>query len=207
MKNYDYIATIDCESEFVRSFEPGEVMNDIWESQSFLTANKSSAKAQEITRRCAELIGLDAENSRVRQETESYLYYWWFNEIPVYRTDTLSGFFSWLDENSRRESIFGNWCCFDYLVYVMWLIECRGCGLRKIDVTSSFGITEGLYSLRGYEGFERKHNIHWTSRARVSDGDKNIVMRFHLDRIRNHRSILRKIKSAVRKILGLWRKN
>ena len=198
LKNdYDYIAAVDCECLFIRSFEPGKIMREIWETQSFLTANKST-HAQTISRHCAELAGLDS--SRVRQETEDYLYYWWFNEIPVYRTDTLGGFFSWLGGGSRREAVFSNWCCFDYLRYVMWLIECGGFKLRKIDIEASYGITESLYR-DDRPGIENQCGLHWTSRRNITLQDSKIVMRFHLDRLKNHSSLFRRLKNAAKYIL------
>ena len=205
MNRYDYIAAIDCECEFLRSFEPGKVLREIWESRSFLTANKSDASARKINKDCAELLGLGNGGSRIRQQTEDYLYYWWFNEIPVYRTETLGEFFSWLDEGTRREAVFSNWCCFDYIVYVMWLIECKGFSLRRLDIASPFGITEGLYSSRGLSGFENTNNIHWTSRGKISPEDRNVVMRFHLDRWKNHSSWFGRFKRAVKYVLRLRR--
>ena len=220
MRKYDYIATIDCESEFIRSFDPGKLMHDIWESESFLTANKCSAERPKFfARTSSTLLGLNGENSRVRQETEDYLYCWWFSEIPTYRTDTLSDFFSWLNENSRREAIFKNWECFDYLVYVMWLIEYRNFKLKKLDIIFPGNINESMWHCNEheYEGFVRSHGLHWTSREKVEPEDNNVVMKFHLDRLEDYRSpfwevkyMYRKFKRAVKyvlRLLGLWRKN
>lgn len=217
MNDYDYIAAVDCECEFVRSFQPGELMNDIWESKSFLTANKTPFAINALTGKCASLLGLDGEDSRVRRETEEYRYYWWFNEIPVYRTDTLKDFFSWLNENSRRDAVFNNWCCFDYLVYVMWLIECRGFTLKRLGLYSQCGITEGLYKRKyAYRRLERDCGFHWTTREKVRPEDSKVVMKFHLDHLKDYRSFCEnssmyvRFKFALKDILislGLWRED
>ena len=213
MNDYDYIAAIDCECEFIRSFQPGELMNDIWESKSFLTANKTPNRTNSTSttmRDTAVLMGLDGE--QLRHETEDYQYLWWFNEIPVYRTDTLKDFFSWLNENSRRDAVFNNWCCFDYYIYVMWLIECKGFKLTKVDITFPGNLVESLCHCEKdkFKGFEREHNIHWTSRAKVRPEDSSVVMKCQLDHLREYNRPYRKFKRAVKYILislGLWRKD
>ena len=200
MKRYDYIATIDCECEFLRSFEPGKIMRDIWENKTFLTANKSQDFAQNITRDCAQLLGLDSK--RIRQETENYLYYWWFNEIPVYRTDTLGEFFSWLDKDGRRDAVFKNWCCFDYIVYVMWLIDSKNASLKKVDIEASCGLTEELFRRKNdLPNFERIYGLHWTSRKNPQLISSKVVMKFHLDRLKHHEAIFRKLKMAAKYVL------
>lgn len=178
---FDYIAAIDCECTFCRKFNPGEVMHEIWVSGSMLASNKSVRGAYDV-RVCGKALGFDKFENVVK-ETVNFSYTWWFNEIPVYNCSNLEEFFGWL-ESEYYQIVYNEWCCFDYLVYGMWLIAYKGHSLKKYNYKTDVGLIETLW--KPYFPHKRKIEIdfetHWTSNTKVNINNKNLCVQFHLDR-------------------------
>lgn len=182
MSQYDYISTIDCESVFTQEFEPGHLLDEIWQSESYLSAN-ICIKGVEILRKCVETLCIE-RGELLERETKNYRFYWWFNEIPVYRSDTLNDFFQWLENNGRIERIYNDWNCFDYLVYVLWILAFKEKHLHKHRFPAMYGIIEELWEpeIPFKHAIERKMHTHWTSRTKLRNKENNIYIQFHLDR-------------------------
>ena len=121
-------------------------------------------------------------NKVLRREFEGYKYNFWFNEIPVYKCDTLPGFFDWLD-TFDPEGYKNEWNCFEYYIYAAYLLLFEGKHLRKFpDIISNGGVMEYLFE----RPIEEQHKIldtigtHWSSNSEVTNS--KTCMLFHLDR-------------------------
>lgn len=179
MAEYDYLAAIDSESLFIRSVDYNTVFDEIWKNQSGLNSNIST-DGFHILHRCYEAIGL-LEDKTLKQEFENYKYNFWFNEIPVYKCDTLPDFFRWMS-NFPIEKWGNEWCCFEYYLYVAFLLKEKNFHLRRYKYYSFYGIMEDmtLFSRKKQLEIISKFQTHWTSNKEVlNDG---ICMLFHLDR-------------------------
>lgn len=180
-KKYDYIATIDCETKFYGHINIGELLGDIWNKGTYLNSNVSELGGRDV-KKCIQALNL--ENSELlKQETENYTYSWWFNDIPVYDSKTINEFFLWIDENSYKETIYYTWECFDYLVYVIWLILTQNKQLNKFGIKSRDIIVESLWKTEiiNKKKIEEMLGTHWTSRHTLHEGER-IQVEFHLDR-------------------------
>ena len=117
---YQYIATIDCECLFLKDADFLSVFEEIWNTQSFLNANATS-HGFKIMHHCYKTVGC-LYNPKLLRETRFYRYNVWFNEIPVYKAETLDGFWEWL-QGLNTEEILNDWYCFDYYLYVASLVS------------------------------------------------------------------------------------
>lgn len=194
MNKYDFIAAIDCECVFVRNFDVGKLMAEIWNSKSMLASNISNRGARDV-QLCCEALGLST-NEIVLSETNDFQYTWWFNEIPVYASENLREFFSWLNDE-RYKIIYNVWNCFDYLVYVLWLLTEKGYSLKKYKYKTTDGLIESLWKFEIFQKHRKEEElaVHWTSNININTLNTKICMQFHTDR---RYSLLRRILSIVK---------
>lgn len=184
MDQYEYIATIDCESVFISDIPVGKVLDRVWQERSFLASNISSQGAA-VVKKCAEAMGL-VDNEVLISETGNFKYTWWFNDIPVYRTKDIREFFEWIKNDKKIDIIYNEFCCFDYLVYVIWLLLYKdGFHLKKYKVRDYVSIIESLWRPEkiGKVRIEKQLGTHWTSRVDLkTEVNPKIYMQFHCDR-------------------------
>lgn len=195
-KKYDYIAAIDCECRFITRFHMGDVFDSIWKSGSMLTSNKSG-DGYFILKKCAETLGVAKEDLLVT-ETDTFTLNWWFNDIPVYKSEYLKGFFQWLSKMDL-DKILNTSECFDYHIFVIYLILKKGFRLKKHDIWSLGGVMEDLQEYYPFERdeIEKTLGTHWTSN--VGSKNEQIIMFFHLDRTPQGREqYLKALKHAKR---------
>ena len=131
-KDYDYIAAIDCDSLFLKTFDPYELFNEIWESKSCFYKTTALIKFRQMDFfMTAAACGLE-NNLILKKETNNFTDNIWFNDIPVYKSSDMKDFFIWLKttKTSNGKTVFqnveNNICCFDYFVYWYWLICYKG---------------------------------------------------------------------------------
>lgn len=211
---YDYIAAIDSETLFIRHINYEVVFDNMWKNVEMLKANKSP-NGYFIMRTCFKTLGI-YDNCKLLKETGNYLYNVWFNDIPLYKCDVLDEFFDWLDTlNSNYKN---EWNCFEYYIFMAFLIIKKGYHLSKYNIESLGGIMEYLYvfPIERQIFIVKTLNTHWTSSA--ESVDENIGIRFHLDRDVNDENYnsrsfyddikmfkLRRIRQIIKDMIG-WGK-
>ena len=203
MNDYEYIILTDCEAKFVRHFNAKDVAQEIWESKSVLSANKS-AKGFFIMRECYKTMGLYF-NKTLRKALENFKYNFWFNELQVYKCSLLPGFFSWLD-GLNKEAIFNTWSCFEYYVFYAYLFLEFDIPIKKNKYISLGGINEYLYwyKTKKQEKILKEMHLHWTTSFDVKS--ENICMLFHLDREKDYYKMLESTNSNIIKQAILLRR-
>lgn len=192
---FDYVATIDCECIFLKPQNTGDVLEDVWNTRSFLNCNYSLISGTHI-KKCAFALGLD-NNEILLRETRNFSVTWWFNEIPVYKCDNVDEFFEWLNNENRFEKSYYEWYCFDYYVYVMWLLTYKKMALTILPYKSVYGIIECLcnsFSLRKTK-IEKAFKTHWTSREGKLNNNSMLCLQFHRDR--SKKSLLDKVLYTI----------
>lgn len=179
-KQYDVMAAIDCECEFYGYFNIDEVLTDVWEKETFLACNKSFF-SKRVLRKSLDVIGL-REKQLLYELTDNCSFYWWFNDIPVYLSDTFEEFWNWL-LGKDSISIFNDWSSFDYLVYVYWLTTEKNFKLRQYNYFAVRGVIADLYycNMDKARAIEKEMGTHWTSRE-IEYNSHDIALRFHADR-------------------------
>ena len=188
MNLYDYIILADCESKFVRHFEAGPVAEEIWNSRNMLIANTSPVGFF-YQRKCYKQMGL-YYNKKLRKALGGFKYYFWFNEIQVYKCSHLPGFFDWL-ESFDKEKIFNTRECFEYFIFYAYLCLVLDMPIKKYHYfCMDCGINEILYSLgvKKQEKIFKDMQFHWTTTEKIQS--EKICMMFHLDRMQSYLSYL-----------------
>ena len=179
MGKYEYLSIIDSESLFYKKTDFYKLFKEIWNSKNCLVSNFSLDGFQIISK-CFKTLGI-YDNKKHKKAFSYYRYNFWFNEIPVYKCDTLPGFFDWLDTFDING--WGNeWLCFEYYIYAAYLILEYDFKLKKTQYSSMGGIMEYLYNYP--EEQQRKIidtlGTHWSSNAKITND--NTYLLFHLDR-------------------------
>jgi hypothetical protein len=100
---YDYIGVYDSEVAFVRNCDLDEIYKEIGERTS-IKANSTLDAGKQPLIITASKLGLD-KNETLLDHTENLSLYWWFNEIPVYKTSLFKEFLEWLKFQPNYEDI------------------------------------------------------------------------------------------------------
>lgn len=180
-KEYDYLATIDSESLFCKKTDFSRVFNEIWSKRSMLKAN-ATLQGFFVMRNCFRTLSLSVYNDRaLRKAFGYYRYNTWFNEIPVYKCSTIPSFFEWIN-HFDKEIWLNEVACFDYYLYVAYLVIIEGMSIEKIPIISNYGAVESSFERAGdsYKKVLFKFGSHWSSDVDVKT-DKT-VMFYQLDK-------------------------
>lgn len=182
MYDYDYLALVDSESIFIKKENFYELFEEIWDTGTFLNCN-ISPDGFFIQRDCFRTLSKKIYNNKIiRSEFDDFRYNLWFNEIPVYKCSTLPSFMKWLDSFDKNGWM-NKWNCFDYYMYVAYLVLYENKHLIKHpDIISNGGVMEYLFERPISEQVDiiNKLGTHWSSnKCAIND---NICMLFHLDR-------------------------
>lgn len=175
---YKYIATIDSEVRFIKTVDFDSLFEEMWNNNDMLKANKSP-NGFFIMRKCFKTLGL-YNNKILKKETSNYLYNIWFNDIPIYKCEMLRDFFRWL--SALNQSYKNEWMCFEYYIFMAFLIIEKGYHIRKFNIESLGGVMEYLYIFpkKKQQDIVRLLDTHWTSSEECIFEEASI--RFHLDR-------------------------
>lgn len=175
---YEYLIPVDSESRFIKKGNYRNLCREIWEKKTFLNANYSP-HACTIQRRCFMTMGM-YDNINLVRETRYFNYNIWFNEIPVYKCDLLDEFFTFLDSYNST-SWKNEWDCYDYYIFMAFLIMKKGYKLKRFNYEAIGGAVEYLpqFSEKMQREILERMGSHWSSSKIRS---KNTFMLFHLDR-------------------------
>lgn len=164
---YDYIAAIDDESIFIKHTSP--ILETIWNANP-LVANPSIL-GREIMEQHLKLLGID------NYPIDTNLY-WWFNQIPVYKSDNIKDFLNWLKCHNYSTDSMNQFNCvykgFDYIFYGIYLIMEHGYIPRIIQKEALHGLIES-----NINDHELLSQVNWSVQAIVP----STHILFHQDRL------------------------
>lgn len=135
-KCYEYIGVFDCEVEFIREFNSDLIYEDIFSSK--MLKSNTSDNGGNLIYECAKFMNLSNKDI-LKNETQNYNQYWWFNEIPVYESSSFIDFINWIKNNTNYNTILNEWACFDFLLYSIWLICFKDFTIKKMIPNKKFG--------------------------------------------------------------------
>jgi hypothetical protein len=194
-EGYSHIGIFDAEVIVVKPFNTNEIYPIIYNKKE-LKCNRSQEGGR-LTEANAKVIGLDDD---LREITDNYIQYWWFNEICVYENHDFTDFMHFISQNNKYESIVGPVTdpkylhdgnqldrpliehytkFFDYLVYGCYLLKYKQFQLNKLcqNNTYHYGTIEHNSSdvesgiFESYADHNKSHEKH-----------QNIKVIIHLDR-------------------------
>jgi hypothetical protein len=163
--NYDYIAIIDAECQFLKPVTNS--LEEIWDSNCFV-ANCSIDGAR-IMKELGEACGYKHNDNL----------YPWFNCIPIYKSNLLPDFFNWLD--ARKEVVstrFG----FDFLLFSLYCRYELNMPWKVLDGNAWHGLVENGDEWKKPENQHLLDQVVWSTYQKDIENRSNIKMLFHLDR-------------------------
>ena len=132
---YDYLATIDTESVFIRPCTTE--LKSIWDGNCFV-ANNTTHCGSQFVESCLKDLNTATDTVNYPYDTNLFC---WFNEIQVYPTELIMPFLNWLTKGIIHLA------SFDYLLFSIFMITKRGHKFRILDCSTPCAVIEGLAHL------------------------------------------------------------
>lgn len=146
---YEFIAAIDVDSLFLKGFNPFFTFFEIWNSKTCFFKNRCDSANSVFLKNASYFCGLE-NNFFLKKETDNFTLSCWFNDIPVYKSSTLDGFFNWIENTKTSndktiyENIRDNFTCYDYWIYWYYMICFKGLTSNFIEKSSLNSIIESI---------------------------------------------------------------
>lgn len=178
---YEYIGVFDSECEFVKCCDLDIIYEDI-ASSDYFKANKASIGG-DIIKKIADMLNL-TDNQKLVEQTKNYSLYWWFNEIPVYKSNYYLEFADWFYSLPNLDELEREYYSFDFLVYSIWLICFKDFKLKEYDVPVEFlcGAVEEFRVLSVVKDIvSETFNSYWDANFANHQNYENIKILMHID--------------------------
>lgn len=164
-RDYEYVSIIDAECKFLQPVTP--ILEEIWNANCFL-ANHSVDGAR-IMKELSVACGFQYDDDL----------YPWFNCIPVFKTELLSNFFTWID--SKKEEL-NSHLHFEFLVFAMYCRYKLNMPWRVLEGSAWHGLVENGVEWNNPKNKHLINQVVWSTYQKDIEQHPNIKMLFHLDR-------------------------
>tara|TARA_B100001093_G_C26249854_1_gene768029 strand:- start:19 stop:570 length:552 start_codon:yes stop_codon:yes gene_type:complete len=126
--DYDYIACFDVETVFTKHI-PDEVIINEGNSPNILGSKLETPNS--INTKCAKLLDIDEDWIDI---------YFWFSNIPVYRSDNISKLYEHFQDISKLSEDYDH---FEYILYVYFVKKFNLMDIDIIDIGDKYGVFSG----------------------------------------------------------------
>jgi hypothetical protein len=140
-KKYDYIGVFDCDTLFVKDCDLEEIYSEIGD-RNWVNSNEASVGA-DIIKKVATMLDYHT-NENLLIESRGFTQYWWFSDIPVYKTEYVKEFMEWLEEHPNKNQILNEYHSFDYLLWSIWLIVNKDMRVHPKPFKDEIGVVENF---------------------------------------------------------------
>ena len=141
-KDYLYFIVCDSEIDIInKNFTFQNIImkiNEFYNNKRIFEGTADSLK--KITRTSCEIFKSDDDKIKLKNLTNNFKSYYWWSDIPVYKSSHLEDFFSKIDLNINL-----NWFHFDHKIYMNYLVLYHD--FKFISLTSLIG---RMHSLESY---------------------------------------------------------
>uniref|UniRef100_A0A6C0F5V8 Nucleotide-diphospho-sugar transferase domain-containing protein n=1 Tax=viral metagenome TaxID=1070528 RepID=A0A6C0F5V8_9ZZZZ len=128
---YDYIACFDCETVFIKHI-PSDVLIKEGDFPNILGSFLDPPS--QINETCAKLLNID------NQIEEWVDIYFWFSNLPVYKSTHLTAFFNYFNDITFLAS---NYNHFEYILYIYFVKSQKLSDINIVDIGDTYGIYTG----------------------------------------------------------------
>lgn len=131
---YEYIAVVDSEIEIVNPINVYDKFKNFCDNKTVIGSTvKESNQNLRIVKEINDVCKVFYENHDLEQFTNNSTFYFWFSDIPIYKSNILNDFLKFInfedyDEISKKLT----WGLFDYIPYIFYCHLFNGYG--KIDI-------------------------------------------------------------------------
>lgn len=184
--NYDYFIVCDAEITIIpENFHKKNivnVINKIFENKIIYAGKVSHDLAINITKTSCNLL-MNADT--LEKITENYTLYFWWSDLPVYKREHLSHFFSLIDYTNI------NWHHFDHVIYVSYLILHHDFTILNITPLLNHSWSLEMYNTQNIDNLQTLKSIHYSfsyiTKYLYSNyvdffKNENTFLLYHLDR-------------------------
>jgi hypothetical protein len=121
----------------------------------------------------------------LEQITENYTLYFWWSDLPVYKREHLTHFFSLIEYNNI------NWYHFDHVIYVSYLILHHDFTLLNITPLLNHPWSLEMYNTQNIDNLQTLKSIHYSFSYITNHlysnyvdffKNENTFLLYHLDR-------------------------
>jgi hypothetical protein len=181
IKTHQYVAVYDAEIKVVKPFNTDEIYEKIWKTKE-LKCNQCfpDVNGGNTIYNNSVTLGL-SENPNLIEQTEKFIWYWWFNEICIYESELSKKFFEYLNSHPNKQILLDEYWCFDYLIYGIWLICFHDFKCKKFFPDRKFGFGAIEHNQFNIGGVTETFNSYMDSNMYPEKYEK-IKVQFHMDR-------------------------
>ncbi len=179
----DKIATVDADSIFIRHLDYDNGFKNILENKK-IYASKSNLVADLMSKNASFFSKED--QIKIRDKTENYSLYFWFNEIPVYDKDSFYSFIDYINYHKIKHEI--KYHHFDFMIYAFYLLSKDLLEIKEIPNTQnktkneSFIERQADFSPDQFEKSFTFYNPMWIKNLISENMMKNVFIQIHRDR-------------------------
>lgn len=178
--NYDYFIVCDAEIMIIpENFNQQNIMNvinKIFENKIIYAGKTSDNLAINITKTSCNLL-MNTDN--LEKITENYTLYFWWSDLPVYKREHLTHFFSLIDYNNI------NGHHFDHIIYINYLILHHNFTILNITPILNHYWSLEMYNTQNIDDLQILKSINYS----FSFITKNLYSN-HVDFFRNEKTFL-----------------
>ncbi len=188
-EKHEYFYVFDSEVEFIKKCDMDQIAIDYYKDLK-IYSNKlyqDHPKITKIIREPYKFFNINEKKKIIENIKHSYF---WFNDIPLYKSEYLNGFFEKIDFIHRLKFIRKmNWFVFEYILYIYYLITIDKVKIINIDseynikMNNCFG--EQKLNDNNREQLKKIFEITkpmWSLKSIPNNYSDNIFIHFHLDR-------------------------
>ena len=188
--NYDYFIVCDAEIGIVnKNFTMENIITkikNIYENKTIYAGENNNSFHNNITRTSTQLFNEQSDVNKLQYITNNYKLYYWWSDIPVYKRDHLTHFFSTIHYNYDIL----NFSHFDHLIYLNYLHlyhEFRFLNLKPI-INIEYSLEEAMLNREQLNKLEGENygfgfvNAKTFFSKQMYYTDKGTLLLFHLDR-------------------------
>lgn len=163
--DYKYLSIIDAECKFLQPVTPS--LEEIWNNNCFLASH--SIDGARIMRELGAVLGYEHNDDL----------YPWFNCVPVFKSELLPGFFTWLDD--KKEAV-NSHLGFEFLLFAFYCRYELQMPWRVLEGKAWHGLVENGDEWAKSENKHLLNTVTWSTYQKDIETYPNIKMLFHLDR-------------------------
>jgi hypothetical protein len=123
--NFEYVATIDADTEFFKTVDYDQLFKNYYK-KSRIFGNyfdryvKKNKHLINITTAPLDFFTED-DKKIIKNKTNNFQFYFWYNDIPIYKKSIFLDFMQYIDYKNRIKDI--DWKHFDFFLYAYYLIK------------------------------------------------------------------------------------
>lgn len=174
-RGYRFAAAIDAECVFTKAVDLYDTFYHRHHRKTLYAATATESITREINIKCASVFS-EVEREQLKALTNDFSLYFWFNDVPVYHSETFQRFSAAVTLHQPHHMMF------DYILYGFYCLLHEGWELKTLHQSSTLALLESqsIIPQHSFKGIVEEMQPLWVMRE--VPGYDNAFIHFHLDR-------------------------